>query len=168
MDWPTFIVQWLHVLLGITWFGSAITTNLIFVPAVSRLPLDRQREIGGAFGDVASRVIPVAAGGVILLGILRGTLFGPIRSLDALGTTYGLTWLVALVLACATFAWGKWVIEPAVARMNAIPVAEALDGDGHPSPAMTAAIDHVKRVALLELLGFFAVFTCMILLRFGL
>lgn len=167
MDWVLFGVQWLHVLLGITWFGAAITANLIFVPALQKLPLDRQRETGGAYGEVSARIIPIAAMGVILLGILRGTVFGQIKSLDALGTTYGITWLLALILASATFAWGKFMIEPGIARLNAIPVNEALDAEGRPSPAMVAAIDNVKRVSVLELIGFLAVFTCMILMRFG-
>jgi hypothetical protein len=167
VDWPTFIAQWLHVLLGITWFGSAITGNIVFIPALMKLPLDRQREVGGSYGEQASKVIPIAAMGVILLGIIRGTVFGQIKSLDALTTTYGLTWLVALIAASATFAWGKWAIEPAIARMNAIPASEAFQPDGAPSLAMTRAVDAVKRVAALELLGFFVVFTCMILMRFG-
>ena len=167
MDWTLFAVQWLHVLLGITWFGAAITANLIFVPALSRLPLDRQREAGGPYGEVSQRIIPPVAVGVIVLGVLRGTGFGQVKSLDALATAYGLTWLIALILATATFAWGKWRIEPALHRMNAIPIDQALDADGRPSPAMTAALDSVKRVAGLELLGFIAVFTCMILMRFG-
>ena len=40
MDWLQVAVQWLPVLLGIVWLGSAITTNLVFVRALMRL-LDR-------------------------------------------------------------------------------------------------------------------------------
>lgn len=167
MDWLMFAAQWLHVLLGITWFGAAITSNFIFIPALMTLPLDRQREIGGAFGAQASKVLTIAAMGVITLGILRGTVFGQIRSLDALTTTYGITWLVALIAASATFAWGKRVIEPAIGRMNAIPVAEAFGTDGKPSPRMVEALNGAKRAGALELLGFIVVFTCMILMRFG-
>jgi uncharacterized membrane protein len=167
VDWLMFAAQWLHVLLGITWFGAAITGNLILIPALMKLPLDRQREVGGHYGEQASKVLTIAAMGVILLGILRGTVFGSIRSLDALTTTYGITWLVALVAASATFAWGKWVIEPAIGRMNAVPVSEAFQADGKPSPAMLVALGAVKRVSALELLGFIVVFTCMILMRFG-
>jgi hypothetical protein len=167
VDWLMFAAKWLHVLLGITWFGAAITGNLIVIPALTKLPLDRQREFGGGYGEQAGRVLTVAASGVIIMGILRGTVFGQIRSTDALLTTYGITWLVALVVATATFLWGKRVIEPAIARMNAIPVAEALAADGRPSPAMVAAIDRLKQVSSLELLGFIVVFTCMILMRFG-
>jgi hypothetical protein len=129
LDWLQFVAQWLHVLLGITWFGSVITANFIF--------------------------------------ILRGTVFGQVRSLDALTTTYGLTWLVALVAATGTFAWGKLVLEPAIDRMNAIPADEALLPDGRMSPAMAAAVDSLKRLGGLELIGFLVIFTCMILMRFG-
>lgn len=168
MDWFQFGIQWLHVLMGILWFGAALTTNLIFIPALSRLPLAQQREIAAAYGSVAERVLNVAGMAVIALGILRGTVFGPIKSLDMLTSQYGLTWLVALVAASATFAFAKFQIEPAIARMNAIEPARALLADGSPSPELMAAVGVAKRNALLELLGFFVVFTCMILMRFGL
>jgi uncharacterized membrane protein len=167
LNWFTFGIQWLHVLLGILWFGSALTTNLIFIPAINRLPLDRQREVAGAYGRVAQRILNVTGMAVIVLGILRGTVFGQIQSLDALGSTYGITWLVALVAAVGTFMWAKWMIEPRIARMNAIPISEALTPDGKPSAVMLAAVNPLKRAAGLELVGFFVVFTCMILMRFG-
>jgi uncharacterized membrane protein len=130
VDWLMFGAQWLHVLLGITWFGAALTTNLIFIPALMRLPLDRQREIGGLYGERSEKVINVAAMGVILLGILRGTAFGQIRSLDALTTTYGITWLIGLVVATGLFVWGKRVLEPAIGRLNAIPISEGCSRTG--------------------------------------
>ena len=59
------------------------------------------------------------------------------------------------------------VIAPSLERMNAIPEAEALGPDGSPTPVLEAAVAQVKRNVILEL-GFFAViFTCMILMRFG-
>jgi uncharacterized membrane protein len=167
MDWPQFVVQWLHVLLAIIWFGAALTTNLIFIPAITKLPLDRQREVAGSYGAVASRILNIVAPIVIVLGVIRGTAFGPIRSLDALTTAYGVTWLVALVAALLTWAWARFRIEPALARMNAIPVETAILPDGSISPEMDAAVSAAKRNAALELIGFFIVFTCMILMRFG-
>jgi hypothetical protein len=46
--------------------------------------------------------------------------------------------------------------------------ATQVDPDGSPTPELTAAVDRVKRLVTLELLGFLAIFTCMILMRFGL
>ena len=167
MDWLQFIVQWLHVFLGIFWFGAVLYGDFILIPAVTTLPLNTQREIGAAIGPRAERVILPVAGLAILLGIVRGTVFGPIKSLDALTNAYGLTWLVALIAAAATFYWGLRVIVPAIRRLNAISPQDAVGPDGAPSATFAAAIDQVKRVTLLELLGFFVIFTCMILMRFG-
>jgi uncharacterized membrane protein len=167
MDWLQFIVQWAHVFFGIFWFGAVLYADFILIPAITTLPLNTQREISAALGPRAERIIAPVAGLVILLGIIRGTVFGPIKSLDALTTTYGLTWLVALIVAAATFYWGTRVIVPAIQRLNAIGVQDAVGPDGAPTATFTAAIDQVKRVTLLELIGFFVIFTCMILMRFG-
>ncbi len=166
MDWAMFAAQWLHVLAGIAWFGASLTTNMIVVPAINRLPIAEQQRFGGAYGDVANRVLRVAATAVIVLGILRGTVFGQLKSAsDVFGTQYGLTWLVGLVVAVLTFAWAEAMIGPNIRRLNAIAVP--LGADGRPTPQVLDLLAKAKRNALLETLGFVVVFTCMILMRFG-
>lgn len=167
MDWLQVVVQWLHVLMGITWFGSAITLNFIVIPAMTKLPLDRQREFGRHLGERADFVIKRAAMAVIVLGILRGTVFGPIKSVDVLTSTYGITWIVGLIAATSTFVWGTRFVGAAVFRMNSIDAAHAFNNDGTMTPAFSSAFAVVKRNGLLELVGFVVVFTCMILMRFG-
>ncbi len=168
MNWGQFVVQWLHVGLGVLWFGTVLYNSTILIPALSRLPLGSQRDIGRAIGEQAFKVIRPVAAAVILLGIIRGTLFGPIKSLDALTTAYGITWLVALAFAIGAATWAERMIAPALERMNTIPEAEALNPDGTPSPALDAAISVAKRNTILELGFFVVIFTCMILMRFGL
>jgi len=166
MDWLQVIVQWLHVFLGIFWFGSTLYADLILVPAVTSLPVARQREVVAPIGSRSVKLLEPVAGLVILLGFLRGTVFGQIRSLEALMTVYGVTWLVALVAAIALFYWAFRVLPPAIERMNAIPLdAEANEAS---NDAFAAALSRVKRISLLELVGFLIIFTCMILMRFGL
>jgi len=166
MDWLQVIVQWLHVFFGIFWFGSTLYADLILVPAVMSLPVARQREVVAPIGSRSVKLLEPVAGLVILLGFLRGTVFGQIRSLEALMTVYGVTWLVALVAAIALFYWAFRVLPPAIERMNAIPLdAEANEGS---NDAFAAALSRVKRISLLELVGFLIIFTCMILMRFGL
>ncbi len=165
MNWLQFAVQWLHVILGMLWLGGALYTNLILIPALGRLPLVTQREVGVQIGHVAGRVFTVAPIGLVILGVIRGTLFGPIHDVDdLLGTAYGLTWLTALLVTVATWVWGKFMIEGALAEMNSV----ALNADGTMSPAGFAALNRVKVVGALELLGFAVIFSCMILMRFGL
>jgi uncharacterized membrane protein len=153
------------VLLAIMWFGNSVLLATVTIPALSRLPLVRQQEVGAKLGEQGMRVFDIVAPAVIVLGLLRGTVFGSVRDLATLfGTAYGLTFLVALIAAIATFIWGRFVIVPATQGLLTAP----LNPDGTPTPELEATLDRVKRVTVLELLGFFVVFTCMILMRFGL
>ena len=92
-------------------------------------------------------------------------MLGTIDDIETLvGTAYGITWLVALVVAVGTWRSGRLVITPAIRHMNGLP----LPADGSVPPELGPATDRVKRVVVLELAGFFVIFTCMILMRFGL
>ena len=165
MDWFTIVVQWAHVLLGILWFGNALALDVIVIPALNRLPIVTQREIGSQIGARATPIFKVVVPLIIVLGIVRGTVLGPIRTVEAVfGTAYGVTWLAALLLTIGVYVWGLRVLEPALHRMAAAPVA----ADGSPTTELAAATDRVKRLVGVELLGFLAIFTCMILMRFGL
>ena len=166
MDWAMFTAQWLHVLMGITWFGASLTTNLIVVPTLNRFPVADQQRFGAAYGEVANRVLRIAATAVIVLGILRGTVFGQLKSADdVFGTQYGQTWLVGLIVAVLTFAWAEAAIGPNLRRISAL--TEPIGADGRPTPALIPLLAKAKRNALLEVIGFVVVFTCMILMRFG-
>jgi hypothetical protein len=165
LDWITIVVQWLHVVLGIVWFGYSLALAIFFIPAISRLPITTQQKIGAALAERATPIIDAIAPTIAVLGIIRGTLLGPIDSIgEVLTTGYGLTWLVALVTIAATYLWGRLVILGAITRLNAAPVS----ADGGPTPEMDAALTRAKQVTVVELLGFFIIFTCMILMRFGL
>ena len=158
-------VQWMHVLLGILWFGTVLSLDVIVIPAINRLPVVAQRDISSAIGARATPLFQVVVPTIIVLGVVRGTLLGPIKGVDTLlGTAYGLTWLVALVVTVGTYLWGLLVIVPAIRAMDAAPLSQ----DGAATPTLVAATDRVKRLVLLELLGFLVIFTCMILMRFGL
>jgi uncharacterized membrane protein len=165
LDWLVFAVQWLHILLAILWFGNTLSLATITIPALNRLPLVRQQEVGAVLGQQGLRVIDIVGPAVIILGVLRGTVFGPIHDTSALfGTAYGLTWLVALVVAVATFLWGRYVIVPATRAL----AAASVNADGTPTRELNAALTRAKLVTVLELTGFLVVFTGMILMRFGL
>jgi hypothetical protein len=123
-----------------------------------------QREVGAQYGEQATRVFDVLVPAVIVLGVIRGTFLGPIKAVgDVFGSSYGITWLVALIAAIATFLWGRIVINGALRRLNAAP----LNPDGTATPQLEAETARVKLIVVLELVGFLVIFTCMILMRFG-
>jgi uncharacterized membrane protein len=154
MNWLQFAVQWLHVLLGITWFGYAISMYFFVGPALASMPGDQLRATYGRLGDVGTRVFPIVGVLVLLLGIIRGTVFGPIQSFDALWTAYGITWLVALVTTIALFVNGARNIGPSFTGLKV-------------APDVAVAAQRLQGFARIDLVLFGIVFTCMILMRFG-
>jgi uncharacterized membrane protein len=159
----------LHVFSGIFWFGSTLYLDFVTIPAVMTLPLEQQRTVSKPLTRFSERVIIPAGILVIFLGLLRGIVFGPVRSLDfLLGTAYGITFLIAGLSALATFAWSRLVLARAALRLDTFPLAEVIQTNGKVALAFAAQVQRVKRLALLELFGFFVIFTCMILMRFGL
>ncbi len=93
---------------------------------------------------------------VLLLGIVRGTVFGPINSLDMLfGTAYGITWLVALLTTLALIYNGARHLGPSYVGLK-------------DAPDFPAAVARLQRLARIDVGLFLVVFTCMILMRFGL
>jgi uncharacterized membrane protein len=150
-------IQWLHVFFGIFWFGGTLFANFVVVPAITRISPGAQKEMGNALSQTGQIIRPISYA-TIVLGILRGTVWGPVKDVDVLlGTAYGLTWLVALVIAVGLVAYGQFVIEPFRERIGRATQEEA-----------KVLVGQAGRIFGLELIGFFLIFTAMILMRFGL
>ena len=156
MNWLQFAVQWLHVLLGILWFGYALSMYFLVTPALRELPESQGRITTGRLGEIGGRVFPIVSVLVLLLGVIRGTVFGPIDSIDDLfGTAYGWTFIVALLATLGLFYTGARYLGPGFTALRE-------------APDYLAAAARVRRIAQIDLGLFFIVFTCMILMRFGL
>ena len=155
MDWLLFAVQWLHVLLGITWFGYAISMYFLVSPAIVGLPVSEQQSLNGRLGKIGQRVFPFVGISVLVLGFIRGTFLGPIKSIDdVVGTSSGLTWLIALITTIALFVTGARLLGPTYERLSTT--------DDVPGVAA-----QLRRYATFDLALFGIVFTCMILMRLG-
>src|SRR3990170_2695239 len=157
MDWAEFTVQWLHILLGTFWFGGALFANFVVVPAMMRLAAEPQQQF--LKNLAASPAMLIAASGTIVLGFLRGTVFGSIKDVAALSTPYGTYWLIGLVAACLTYAYGTWYLSPRANRLVAEMAAAGVGPGGQMPPELAAPMSRLKMLALLELVGVFAVFT---------
>ena len=167
--WGLIVIQWLHVLLGIFWFGGSLYLNFMVVPVVLSLPFGQQREVAIPLGARSNQVLPLVAILVILLGLLRGTIWGPVHTFAFLfGTAYGVTFLTSLLVASGVELWGHFVAGKAAAQLNTFPLAEVMKPASAVALAFNTQVQRVKLFALVELLGFFIIFTCMILMRFGL
>ncbi len=121
MLWVNVVVLWLHVLGAVIWFGSYTTTALVIAPAMRLLPEESATALMEAALPRAKRVVLPAILATGIGGILLGTVFGPIRSLDALfGTTFGWTFLAGTLFGVLAFYPAKpaWLV-----RLRAEPIA---------------------------------------------
>jgi putative copper export protein len=97
LNWATVILHWLHVLFAVTWFGGHISRVLLVEPAVRTLPESAQQQFNRYVELYATRIFVPVIIGVGVTGILLGTIFGPVKSFEALlGTPYGITFLAAI------------------------------------------------------------------------
>jgi uncharacterized membrane protein len=152
-------VQWLHVLLGIFWFGSTLYADVILVPTLMGLPLEKQQEVSGRLAQRSSQILLPVAALVVALGFLRGTVFGQLHSVaDVFASAYGVTWLVALLTGVALLGWAFIVLKRALDQLNTAQGPEQF----------AAGLQRAKILTSAELAFFAVIFTCMILMRFGL
>ena len=152
----TIVVHWLHVLGGIVWFGGHVFTAVIW-PALLRRPPAEAKAVSDAMAQPAMRVMGPAGLLVLVLGIVRGTVLGPVRSLDMLvGTAYGRTFAAALLLTFFLMGYSG--------RMHREMDRRVWDGDRF----RPGAADYLRRSSAVNLGGLAAILACMVLMRFGL
>jgi uncharacterized membrane protein len=131
------VLQWLHVLFAVFWFGSTLYANVVLWPEMRRsLPADQGATLlGGLRSGRARHITLTLAIGTVGLGILRGIAGGVLERLD---TVYGATFIAATVVGVLMVAW---VVTRGFGRPN-LP-------------------------SWLFLAGFFVMLTLMIAMRFG-
>jgi uncharacterized membrane protein len=84
MDVVGTVVHFLHVASGAAWLGGSLFANLFLVPFALRQPIDRRRDLVQSLLLGPERLMIGAALLVILTGLARGILFGPVVTLEAL------------------------------------------------------------------------------------
>ena len=96
------IVHYIHVFLGIFWFGTILYSRLVLGPAYRTLPKETEAAIRRAMvSGNARRYTYVFAYGTVIFGIIRGAITGVFSELN---TAYGITYLAALVIGVSMLA----------------------------------------------------------------
>jgi uncharacterized membrane protein len=172
MDWVQFGVQWLHVLFAIFWFGSSMYLDFVLMPTLQKVPPASARDVGRAIVPRMAMLMRIAGTLVIILGLLRGTVWGPLPPGDgslSFGSEYGITWSISILLAIAIFAIGDGVVGRTAHKLYDDDALWTFATAGGPPPAgFLALAGRLRIAALTQLVLFIAIFTCMILMRFGL
>jgi len=96
-----------HILLAIIWVGGVLFVGWGVFPAAKSLAYHVQRSFFLTLMRFTHWFFTGAGTGVILTGMILGTVLGPIRTWDQVWqTTYGNTWFTALVIGVVTLVWG--------------------------------------------------------------
>lgn len=102
-----FAVEWFHILFAATWLGSAVFLTFVVWPSILNHPARESRVFFDAFNRRLGPLMNFSGRATLTLGIVRGTWLGQIRSWNILFTTsYGLTWLTALLTTLVVIVYG--------------------------------------------------------------
>jgi putative copper resistance protein D len=154
---PILVVHWLHVLAGVVWFGGTVVFDFVVWPTLLGRPARESRSLYQALERPAGVVFASAGQATLLLGILRGTWLGQIRSLDVLtGTSYGHTFLTALLLTIGFIAFGGVTRGKLPARV--------WNGDEY----QPGAAGFIRRSAMIQAVLIILIVACMVAMHFGL
>ncbi len=114
MVWVLSVLLFVHVLGAIFWFGSGLTLQIVFIPSLANMSYEAQHPWLQALSGNYSRIIGPVGGLTILFGVLRGAFAGVFGSLN---TPYGITFVVAFVLAIPVIIVGARFIGPTAEKM---------------------------------------------------
>ena len=162
MDGLLFATQFLHIAGGAAWLGGSIFMNVIVLRFITGQPVRRQRALLTALVVGPERVMIGAALVAASTGLIRGIAFGPITSLGALGTPYGLLWMGAIVATLAVFTVGGTITSPTARRLRDEDGLWTDEGTGEAH--RTAVIGHLRLGFRLELAGIALILALMALL----
>ncbi|SDQ26525.1 hypothetical protein [Virgibacillus salinus] len=158
------IILGIHIFLAINWIGGVMFIGWGVFPSVRNMAFAQQRKFFLALIQWSHRFLTAAGTGVILTGIVLGTIGGPIKNLDDIWhTSYGNIWLTALLIALITLLWGVFIgYRQSIKVFSDVALWETADsGDKKP-------LSNALRITILlesvEVSGFIALIICMVLL----
>lgn len=153
---PLLLVQGLHIFAGLAWGGGRLQPALGVWPALLRLSASDARRTLTALEVPVGRSQMLFGTTAIVLGVLRASPFGPLRSWDAVASTdYGHTCVIALVLTVVLAIRG--------ARTHHLH-NKVFDADAfHPRARSRLLFAHATDAVLVV-----SVIACMVMLHYGL
>lgn len=150
------IMQFLHLLFAGILIGSVAYMTFVLWPVLLKRPAAESKAFFGIFYKRTKFFMALSGGLTFLTGLLRGTVFGQIRSVEALQTPYGITFLIGLVLTVFMLIHGP---------RTAPQLEKAVWDENEYKPQAAAKAKGILQFsAIMTLL----ILVCMILMHFGL
>lgn len=156
------LILGVHIFLAIIWVGGIFFIGWGVYPAIRKMTFTLQRQFFLALMNWSHRILTAAGAGVIVTGIILGTLAGPIKQWkDIWLTSYGNIWLTALIIALFTLLWGVFVdYKQSMKVFSDVTLWEGAD-TGNTKP-LKKALTITVLLESVEISGFVALIICMI------
>jgi len=155
MSYVVIVLQFLHLLFAGILIGGTAYLNFVIWPVLLKRPSAEARAFFDASFKPISLVMGLSGGMVFLTGILRGTVFGQIKSMADLSTPYGITFLLAAAMTIFMLIHGP--------RTGPMLLKTVWDGNKYRKDSAPKAMAIVRFSGLMVLL----ILVCMILMHFG-
>lgn len=159
--------QWLlvvHIFFSVVWVGGILFIGWGVSPAAKDLLPQDRRSFFLALMQRTHRLFIMAGSGVIVSGLLLGTVTGPIHNWHAVWhTTFGLLWFLALTIASLTLFWGGFVsYRKSIALFaDRIIWRKAESGDEN---ILSKSFKNLAIIEAVETVGFIALIVIMVFL----
>lgn len=154
---PLAIVQWLHIVAGAVWMSGSVICALVIYPMMVERPKADARAMFDRMAKPMTLLVSASGNLTPLLGILRATVMGPIKSFSQLWeSSYGITLSVAFAIS---------VLLAVKGARTSRKIPAWLAGEGA-IPKDVAS--RIIRDSWISVIGFIVVLGCMVLMRFGL
>lgn len=153
-----------HILLGIIWFGGVLFVGWGVFPASQKLQPTAQREFLSQLMAWVHWPFSLTGIGVIVTGIILGTIGGPLKSWEAvLTTSYGHLFTTAFIVAVVTLLWGMFIGYNHTMKVFSQTDIWKKAEEGNKKP-LTKAFIGIAALESVEIIGFLIILTCMILI----
>ncbi|WP_438314789.1 hypothetical protein [Sporosarcina sp. FA9] len=156
------IVLAIHILLGITWVGGILFIGWGVFPVAKKMDvLNRQKLLVGLMRWVHHKFTLIGFG-VILTGLVLGSVLGPVRGMDtALNTAYGHNLILAFTVGVLTILWGTFVSYRFTIKVLTHDTLWKMAENGYPR-LLRNAMRNVTIVSGVEVVGFISLLILML------
>jgi len=161
------LVQYLHVLSGVLWFGAGFYVSLVQLPALLTLPPPQRLPAIVALGPRQIRYVLRIAEVTIAFGIINALLTGRLAALQTtVGTLWG--WAIGLgaILAIGLYVLLQTRVAPAVFSIVAVARA-AQQGDAATAAELPALAQRIRTLGYVQMAIGAIVVLLMITARFN-
>src|SRR5699024_3580316 len=157
------IVLAIHILFAIIWVGGVLFVGWGVYPTANKLPLDIRRQFLRDLLAWTHHLFTLTGLIVIMTEIILGTVLGPIRTWNILfSTSYGHTWLMALIIATLTLTWGVFIGYRHALSVISNNALWEMAAEGNKRPLRNAFMK-TTMLESVEIFGFISLVICMVL-----